>query len=195
MQQSVALGYAIPENLGDKMMKAVVSLVRGGDESPFQRAFGAYVLAQFQDSPITNADLLALHRERDRLTDEGRALLALAMHYRKTLPTEKLQLLRELGDITPKDRAFDPRTFSSPNRSFAICLLALNECAPPFWTPDKRNAASQRLLKSLADLNMGSTQENLWSLLAFRTILRATPAGAAAPKLKPPRTRSTIPQM
>ena len=191
VQQSAALGYAIPDGLADRLAKAVVKMVRGRDESAFQRAYAAYVLSQAADSPITNADLLALHRERDQLSDEGRALLVLAMHYRKTLPTEKLQLLREIGDIAPKDRAFDPRTFSSANRAFAIGLLALNECAPSFWTPDKRTAASQRLLKSLDEMFLGSTQENLWSLLAFRTIAR----GAAAVKLKPPRTRSALPQM
>ncbi len=169
--------------------------MREAGSASFQRAYAAFVLAQMTESPVTNADLLALHRERDKLGDEGRALLALAMHYRKTLPTEKLQLLREIGDFAPKSRAFDPRTFSSADRAYAICLLAMNEIAPPFWTPEKRTAASQRLIKSLDELNLGSTQENLWSLLAFRTILRSSPAGAAAPKLKPPRARSTFPQM
>jgi alpha-2-macroglobulin len=195
VQQSAALGYTVPERLNDKMTKAVVALLRESGSASFQRAYAAFVLSQGAESPVTNAELLSLHRERDKLGDEGRALLALAMHYRKTLPTEKLQLLREIGDFAPKSRAFDPRTFASTDRAFAICLLAMNEIAPPFWTPEKRAVASQRLLKSLDELNLGSTQENLWSLLAFRTILRASPAGAATPKLKPPRTRSTIPQM
>jgi alpha-2-macroglobulin len=195
VQQSAALGYAVPEGLNDKMTKAVVALLREAGSSSFQRAYAAYVLSQSAESPVTNADLLALHRERDKLSDEGRALLALAMHYRKTLPTEKLQLLREIGDFAPKERAFDPRTFSSADRAFAICLLAMNEIAPPFWTPEKRAAASQRLLKTLDELNLGSTQENLWSLLAFRTVLRTLPASAAVPKLKPPRTRAAFPQM
>lgn len=195
VQQSAMLGYSIPADLTGKLAKSVVSMVREHRESAFQRAYASYVLAQVVDSPITNADLLTLHRERDQLADEGRALLALAMHYRKTLPTEKLQLLREIGDIAPKERAFDPRTFSSTDRAFAICLLGLNECAPTFWTPEKRTTASQRLLKSLDDAFGGSTQENLWSLLAFRTIARSTPTGSATPKLKPPRTRSAIPQM
>jgi uncharacterized protein YfaS (alpha-2-macroglobulin family) len=195
VQQSVALGYAAREGLGEKLGQAVLKILRNGEESAFQRVYSAYVLSQYTNAPMTNADLLVLHRDRDRLNDEGRALLALALHYRKTLPTEKLQLLREIGDISPKERAFDPRTFSSSNRAFAICLLALNECSPAFWTPDKRTAASQRLLKSLDDVFLGSTQENLWSLLAFRTIVRATPSGATLAKLKPPRTRSAIPQM
>ena len=195
VQQSVALGYTIPENLAENLAKAAGELLRKRDESTFQRAYAAFVLAQVTDSKVTIADLLTLHRERDRLTDEGRALLALAMHYRKTLPTEKLQLLREIGDLAPRDRAFDPRTFSSTDRAFAVCLLALNECAPAFWTPEKRTAASQRLLKSLEEMFVGSTQENLWSLLAFRTISRGSPTGAAMVKLKPPRPRSAIPQM
>ena len=195
VQQSVALGYTAPEGLGEKLGQAVLKILRNGEESAFQRVYSAYVLSQYTNAPMTNADLLVLHRERDRLSDEGRALLVLALHYRKTLPTEKLQLLREIGDFSPKERAFDPRTFSSSSRAFAIYLLALNECSPAFWTPDKRTAASQRLLKSLDDVFLGSTQENLWSLLAFRTIARGTPSGAALAKLKPPRTRSAIPQM
>jgi hypothetical protein len=60
------------------MTKAVVAFLRESGSASFQRAYAAFVLSQRAESLLTNADLLSLHRDRDKLGDEGRALITRA---------------------------------------------------------------------------------------------------------------------
>jgi uncharacterized protein YfaS (alpha-2-macroglobulin family) len=94
----------------------------------------------------------------------------LALHNLAIMPKEQEQLLREI-DAPVKPRAFDPRTFTSTTRAEAICTLALATIAPKLWT-----AAKQKLMQDRLDALMNSsaslsTQENLWLLLAFKSML------------------------
>ncbi len=187
-------GYEVPDAVRQNLTNATRKLAHNGGETPFLRAFALFTLAQYKDAPFEAEDAVAVYRERDKLTDEGRALLALALSARKIMPTEMAQLLRELGDITPKERAFDPRTFCSVDRAFALGFTAMEEIRPAQWTKPKRDAALARILKSLEDAPVHSTQENLWTLLAFQsTRLKDAKTEAPLAKLKAPRARAAAP--
>jgi uncharacterized protein YfaS (alpha-2-macroglobulin family) len=86
------------------------------------------------------------------------------------MPNEQEQLLREI-DAPIKARAFDPRTFTSTTRAEAISTFAFATIAPKFWTPAKQKGVRDRLNTLMSSSAALSTQENLWSLLAFKTIL------------------------
>ncbi len=177
-QQAESLKCSIPDGLADSLSKPVVKLVQDRRESPFLRAFALLVLSNYEGAPVEPEDYLAVFRERDKLTDEGRALLALALHHAKLYANEKQQLLRELGDLAPKERAFDPRTFCSNDRAFCMGFAAMDAIRPAQWTKEKRDAALARLLKLLDAAPLHSTQENLWALVAFRGVVKGTPANA-----------------
>ena len=74
-----------------------------------------------------------MYLRRNETGDEGRALLAIALHRLNIMAHEKEQLLREI-DAPIKERAFDPRTLSSTTRAEAICALAFDTIAPKIWT-------------------------------------------------------------
>jgi uncharacterized protein YfaS (alpha-2-macroglobulin family) len=79
-------------------------------------------------------------------------------------------LLREI-DTPSKTRAFDPRTFTSTTRAEAIQTLAFATVAPKFWTPEKQKGVRDRLNTLMSSSVSLSTQENLWLLLALKSIL------------------------
>ncbi len=110
---------------------------------------------------------------RHELSDEGRAWLALGMHYFDMLPEQRTTLLRELGQPADQESAFDPVTFSSKTRTEAIRLFARSEIEFTNWSRETRARARQsfdRIAQSSVDL---STQENLWLLLVFNSLTRA----------------------
>ena len=114
------------------------------------------------------AEELYLHR--NEIGDEGRALLALALHRLEIMPKEQEQLLREI-DAPIKARAFDPLTFTSTTRAEAICTFAFATIAPKIWTPEKQKRVRDRLNALMSSSASLSTQENLWLLLAFKSML------------------------
>jgi uncharacterized protein YfaS (alpha-2-macroglobulin family) len=99
---------------------------------------------------------------------------------------EQQQLLREI-DKPVKERAFNPATFTSMTRAEAMRAFALNAVAPPTWTKQRKQQARERMSKLMDDAGSLSTQENLWLLLAFTSMLdvEATPELHAA---EPPAT-------
>jgi uncharacterized protein YfaS (alpha-2-macroglobulin family) len=114
-----------------------------------------------------------LFENRHELSDEGRAWLALGMHYFNILPEQSDQLLRELGQPSPQEAAFDPVTFSSKTRTDAIRLFARSEIESTNWSRDTRAQARKsfdRITQSSVDL---STQENLWLLMVFNSLISA----------------------
>ena len=105
-----------------------------------------------------------------RSSDEGRALLALALNRLDIMGKEQEQLLREI-DAPVKERAFNAVTLTSTTRAEAICALALKAIAPKIWTPQKQKSVRDRLLALMSSSGSLSTQENLWLLLAFKSML------------------------
>jgi uncharacterized protein YfaS (alpha-2-macroglobulin family) len=111
-----------------------------------------------------------LYLRRNENGDEGRALLALALHRLQIMPKEQEQLLREI-DAPVKARAFDPLTFTSTTRAEAISTFAFATIAPKIWTPEKQKRVRDRLDTLMSSSASLSTQENLWLLLAFKSML------------------------
>lgn len=192
-QQAASAGYTVPPRVEDNLSSAAVKIAQNRSQTPYLRAFALFVLANYASSSLQTEDYLSVYREREKLTDEGRALLALALHTRKLATKERDQLVRELGDLPSKERAFDPVTFCSDTRAFATGFAALDEIKPATWTKEKRDAAIRRLVKILDDAPGYSTQENLWSLYAFRSVVRSEGKGAPVARLKAPRTRAAFP--
>jgi hypothetical protein len=85
---------------------------------------------------------------------------------------EQDQLLREI-DAPVKERAFNALTLTSTTRAEAICALALRAIAPKIWTPQRQKRVRDRLLALMSSSESLSTQENLWLLLAFKSMLGA----------------------
>jgi uncharacterized protein YfaS (alpha-2-macroglobulin family) len=97
---------------------------------------------------------------------------------------EKLQLVREL-DVPIKERAFNPATFTSMTRAQALVALALDTIAPATWTKEKKKPIRDRLLALMDSSASLSTQENLWLLLEFKSMLGAEPT-ATLNQAQPP---------
>jgi uncharacterized protein YfaS (alpha-2-macroglobulin family) len=140
------------------------------------------VLAQLD--PEANDDLTAAANElffdRDHLTDEGRAMLAIALHTWNLEADHQQELIREIPEkFDPRD--FDPVTFSSGTRAEAICTWARL-----LVTPDARpQALEARLEKLMEGSESLSTQENLWLLIAFNALLDQQPPPQLPPGLEP----------
>src|SRR4029453_3904149 len=121
---------------------------------------------------------------RNESGDEGRALLAMALHRQNIMPREKEQLLKEI-DVPLKERAFNPAPFGSMTRDEAIWALAFDTIAPKFYTAQKKQRVRERMLALMDSSAALSTQENLWLLLAFKSMIgteKAEALGAAEPK-------------
>jgi len=126
-----------------------------------------------------------LFKHREKLSDEGRAWLALGLHYLGILPDAQKTLLREI-DHPGTTVEFDPATFSSNTRVEAIRLLAQSEIQSTNWSSAMRQRAQQSLKRITQSSIDPSTQENLWLLLVFNSLARAEiPSAMAARKLSP----------
>ena len=191
-------GFSIPDGLADKLSAATKTIATGSSD-PDTRAFALFVLASLKsddtDYPSIAEDVY-LHRET--MGFDGRALLAMALHQLNIMADEKLQLLREI-DRTIEPTAFKPATFGSMDRTEGICAMAFETIAPPNFTVAKKQEIRKRLLHILdsgSALSAGndtlgmtsgngasytavtqefSTQENLWLILALKSLLDAQP--------------------
>ena len=189
-------GLTADSALGEKLEGAVKKIVIDPTVPAALRAFGLMVQASPASSGGGEAEgeegsgfdeeaAKSIYLNRESLGDEGRALLAVALHFGKVMPEEKRQLLREIlplanGTRPAPERAFDPYTFGSPRRAEAVAMWALLEIHPPEWKPADAAAARVRLNKMLERAPLNSTQENLWALLAFHAVRKAE----NAPKLR-----------
>lgn len=181
-------GWSTPPQVSQRLRAALLRIVRQQDgvrEGPAVRAFALMVAAAMELNPKPRIEALELYQQRDALGDDGRAFLALALHELQILPDEKRQLIAEL-DPEPAERAFEPTTFGSTNRTAALRLCARSTVAARPWAPHER-AQQQRALETLmCSSHHFSTQENLWLLLAFRALVRRdarTDAAAWQPTL------------
>ena len=178
VNESVNAGFEAPEGLRDKLAAALKKIVNGQTSSnSFEKCFALFVLTQYEQDDDYKSIAHELYLRRNETGDEGRALLAIALHRQDIMPKEKEQLLREI-DAPIKQRAFDPRTLSSATRAEAISALAFDTIAPKIWTAQKKQRIRQRMLVLMDSSAALSTQENLWLLLEFKTMIGAEKAEA-----------------
>ncbi len=167
-QEAKHAGLDVSPHLAEQLDGALQKIVSGNGihTDPLTRCLALMVSA----GPDTAADdtnvAEDLYLKRDRLSDEGRAILAVALQRFKALPKEKAQLLREIAKPVP-ERAFDSETFGSTTRAEALITLAFAEIDPKGSQMKQRH---DRLLKLMDSSTNLSTQENLWLLLAFKAM-------------------------
>ena len=124
------------------------------------------------------------NRETLKLGTEEKSWVALSMHYLRILPEKKRALLAEL-DRPEQEHPLDPAFFGSGNRTEAIRLLAHSEIEALSLSPHARQqlfASFDRISKSSVDL---STQENLWLLILFDSLLQKQVPPRLQDKLAP----------
>lgn len=168
VNEAANAGFKIPAKLPEKLAAALKAIVIGREQgSAFDKCFALMVLSQKPLGENFYNAAQDLYLKRNALTDEGRALLALALHQLFIMPAEKAQLMREI-DAPIQERAFDPETFSSTTRAEAIRTLAFCKIAPDNWTEAKKETVKKRILDIMDSSASLSTQENLWLLLAFK---------------------------
>ncbi len=180
--QAEAAGFAVPEHLSSELFTALENISTDAQATPTLRTFALFVLSTFElestDAVVATANELFLHR--DKLTGEGLAMLAIALNQLEIEPDKQKQLVSEL----PRDFGnigFNPVLFSSATRTEALCLWARLLILP---NENNRilNERLGQLMESSASL---STQENLWLLVAFDALLKAsktTRVTGASPK-------------
>ena len=192
-------GFKVDEDLDTKLGGAVEKIAGDAGVAPAVRAFAMLALATpttaatgdaagDDDSKGGGVDedaARALFLHRETLGDEGRALLAVALHRAKILPDETHQLLREIlplatGAKPVPERAFEPATFGSTRRTEALTAWACATVRPPEWKPADAANARTRLATLLDRGALNSTQENVWALFAFQALRKAE----NAPKLR-----------
>jgi uncharacterized protein YfaS (alpha-2-macroglobulin family) len=187
VNESVDAGLEPPSDLQEKLAEAVKKMIKGQlPASRFEKCFALFVLTQSKNDDDYKNESQELYLHRNEGSDEERALLAIALHQQNIMAHEQQQLLREI-DKPVKERAFNPATFTSMTRAEAMRAFAFNAVAPPTWTKQRKQQARERMSKLMDDAGSLSTQENLWLLLAFTSMLdvEATPELHAA---EPPAT-------
>jgi uncharacterized protein YfaS (alpha-2-macroglobulin family) len=178
VNESVNAGFEAPEGLRDKLAGALKKIVNGqAGASPFEKCFALFVLTQYEPDEDFSAVSQDLYLRRNESGDEGRALLAMTLQRQNIMSREKEQLLKEI-DAPIKERAFNPATLGSMTRAEAICALAFDTIAPKIYTPQKKQRIRQRMLALMDSSAALSTQENLWLLLAFKSMIGAEKAEA-----------------
>jgi uncharacterized protein YfaS (alpha-2-macroglobulin family) len=153
-------GIEVPEDLLDSLGEGLDEIIRGQtDASDDVRAFALFVAGEKGHADVARD----LYMHRDRMSDEGRSQLAIAMQAMNVLPDEKAQLIREIA--TPLEaRAFDPASFYSTTRAHAMRFIAVSR------TGGDTGEMKERLLKLMDSSWNLSTQENLWLLIAFKEL-------------------------
>ncbi len=188
LNEAANAGFQIPEGLADKLSTGVKAIV-SDSHNPDIRAFALFVLSSLQPGDDLAATAQDIYLHRNTMGFDGRALLAMALHQLKIMPGEKVQLLAEI-DKTISPSAFDPNTFGSTNRTEGISAMAFETVAPPNFTPEKKEIIRKHLLNILDSASVLSTQENLWLLLAFKSMLDAQPPPPLGPVQPAPVTLS-----
>jgi alpha-2-macroglobulin len=188
VNQAEQAGFDVPERLSTELAGALEKMVSAQTAlSPTLRAFALFVLSQAGDeSPdIAASAAMELFLQRDKLTGEGKAMLAIAMHYLGLEQDKQRVLISEL----PSDFSaisFNPETFASGTRTEALCGWA-----KLLVDPEKSgNAIRDRLLKLTLSSASLSTQENLWLLVTFQAMIKATPLAQLAGSNPSPETLS-----
>ena len=185
VNESIHAGFEAPPDLQEKLTGAVTKMLEGQlPASRFEKCFALFVLTQADNSGQFATESQELYLHRNEGADEERAMLAIALHRQNIMIREQQQLLREI-DAPLKERAFDPATFTSMTRAEAMRALAFDVVSPPAWTRQKKQQARERLAKRMDEAGSLSTQENLWLLLAFKSMLGAQTATELSKSTQP----------
>jgi alpha-2-macroglobulin len=188
VNESVNAGFEPPSDLQEKLAGAVKKIVKGQvPASRFEKCFALFVLTQSKSDDDYRNESQELYLHRNEGSDEDRALLAIALHQQNIMPHEQQQLLREI-DKPIKERAFNPATFTSMTRAEAMRAFAFNVISPPTWTKQRKQQARDRMSKLMYNAGSLSTQENLWLLLAFKSML----GSETAPELHAAQPAATV---
>lgn len=187
VSQAEQAGLEVPGQLATDLPEALGKMVHHRDGvavSPTLRAFAFFVLSSFGNQSAQDLATAAddMYLQRDRLDGEGKAMLAIGLHNLKLSPDKQAQLVAEL----PKKFDgidFKPDSFRSGVRTEALCAWARLLITPQEADP----RLSERLGKLLESSQSLSTQENIWLLVAFRELLKASPpvrlsTGSLSPK-------------
>jgi len=186
VNESVNAGFEPPAELQDKLTGAVTKMLKGQlRASRFEKCFALFVLTQSESNEDFRNESQELYLHRNEGSDEDRALLAIALHQQKIMAREQQQLLREI-DVPIKERAFNPATFTSMTRAEALRAFAFDAISPPTWTKQKKQQARERMAKLMDAAGSLSTQENLWLLLAFKSVFGTETAPSLSNASQPP---------
>jgi uncharacterized protein YfaS (alpha-2-macroglobulin family) len=181
VNESTNAGFEAPPELQEKLAGAVKKILKGQlPASRFEKCFALFVLTQSGSDDDFRNESQELYLHRNEGSDEDRALLAIGLHRQNVMTREQQQLLREI-DKPIKERAFNPATFTSMTRAEAMRAFAFDVVSPPMWTKQKKQQARARMSKLMESAGSLSTQENLWLLLAFKSML----GSEMAPPLQP----------
>ena len=188
VNQAEQAGFDVPERLSTELAGALEKMVSGQTPlSPTLRAFAIFALSDVEDetSDIAVSAAMELFLQRDKLSGEGKAMLAIAMH-RLGLEQEKQRVLITELPSDFSTISFNPETFASATRTEALCGWARLLVEPE----KSGEAIRDRLLELTKSSASLSTQENLWLLVTFNAIMRATPLAPLAGINPPPETLS-----
>ncbi len=176
--EAEAAGFEVPERLAAELpevLEKIVTKQLRADAGATLRVFALFVLAPFGEEPSDELKAASdeLYLQRDKLTGEGKAMLAISLNGMNLSPEKQTQLISEL----PKEFGkigFNPETFSSGTRTEALCTWARLAISP-----NGGDAALQERLNKLLESSASlSTQENLWLLVAFDALLKSNPPAA-----------------
>ena len=185
VNESINAGFEAPPELQEKLAGAVNKILKGQlPASRFEKYFALFVLTQSGGDDDFRNESQELYLHRNEGSDEERALLAIALRRQNIMARERQQLLREI-DTPVKERAFNPATFTSMTRAEAMRAFAFDVVSPPTWTKQKKQQARARMSKLMESAGSLSTQENLWLLLAFKSML-GTETAAPLQVTQPP---------
>ena len=178
VNQAERAGFDVPERLSTELAGALEKMVSAQMAlSPSLRAFAIFALSQGggETSDMAASAATELFLQRDKLSGEGKAMLAIAMHDLGLEQEKQRVLVSEFPtDFSTID--FNPETFASGMRTEALCGWARL-----LVEPEKSGEAIRERLFKLAESSASlSTQENLWLLVTFNAMMRATPSGQLA---------------
>ena len=165
------LGYEIPQKIENTMPRAIDAVIRGRKKSnAATRAFALFVNSMTNDGAKPVDVIEEIYLNRDRVNDETRSMLAMAMKNYGVMGEEQKVLCREI-DIVPSPQSFNPSSFSSPTRARAVAYMAQSRINDPQWQHKLEPEMRSSLLAMMDDSRHLSTQENLWLLMALTTML------------------------
>ena len=186
VNESINAGFEAPADLQEKLTGAVTKILNGQlPASRYEKCFALFVLTQSEGHDNFRNESVELYLHRNEGGDEERALLAIGLHQQNIMAREQQQLLREI-DTPIKERAFNPATFTSMTRAEAMRAFAFNVISPPSWTKQRKQQARERMAKLMDTAGSLSTQENLWLLLAFKSMLGTEAAPELSNGIRPP---------
>jgi uncharacterized protein YfaS (alpha-2-macroglobulin family) len=186
VNESVNAGFEAPQDLQEKLASAVTKILKAQiPASRFEKCFALFVLTQSDGHDDFRNESQELYLHRNEGSDEDRALLAIGLHQQNIMVREQQQLLREI-DTPIKERAFSPATFTSMTRAEAMRAFAFNVISPPSWTKQRKQQARERMAKLMDTAGSLSTQENLWLLLAFKSMLGTEAVPELSTGIRPP---------